>query len=99
MQTPALSLLPIAVLGAGAVGCYYAGLLAQAALPVTLIGRGAAFTALEANGLRIESGGQPSTVPIQAADTPAAARDAGLVLVCVKSSDTAEAARALKPHL
>ena len=99
MQTTALSPLPIAVIGAGAVGCYYAGLLAQAALPVTLIGRGAAFAALKAHGLRIESGGRTNTIPIQAAHTPAAARDAALVLVCVKSSDTAEAARALKPYL
>jgi len=99
MRTNALLPLPVAVIGAGAVGCYYAGLLAQAALPVTLIGRGAAFAALKAHGLRIESGGHTNTIPIQAADTPAAARDAALVLVCVKSSDTAEAARALKPHL
>ncbi|MFM8555359.1 MAG: ketopantoate reductase family protein [Betaproteobacteria bacterium] len=63
------------------------------------MGRGAAFAALKAHGLRIESGGRTNTIPIQAADTPAAARDAALVLVCVKSSDTAEAARALKPYL
>ncbi|MFM8555360.1 MAG: 2-dehydropantoate 2-reductase N-terminal domain-containing protein [Betaproteobacteria bacterium] len=35
MRTNALLPLPVAVIGAGAVGCYYAGLLAQAALPVT----------------------------------------------------------------
>lgn len=99
METPSLPPLPVAVIGAGAVGCYYAGLLAQAALPVTLIGRGAAFTALKEQGLRIESGGQTTTIPIQAADTPAAAHDAALILVCVKSSDTAEVARALRPHL
>lgn len=99
MQTPSLSPLPVAVVGAGAVGCYYAGLLAQAALPVTLIGRGAALVALKAQGLRVESGGQTATIPIQVADTPAAANEAALVLVCVKSSDTAEVARALRPHL
>ena len=29
----------IAVMGAGAIGCYYGGLLARSGLPVTLIGR------------------------------------------------------------
>ena len=29
----------VAVLGAGAVGCYYGGLLARAGNPVTLVGR------------------------------------------------------------
>ncbi|HYR85913.1 MAG TPA: 2-dehydropantoate 2-reductase N-terminal domain-containing protein, partial [Terriglobia bacterium] len=38
--TPSLPDWPrIAVLGAGAVGCYFGGLLARAGAPVTLIGR------------------------------------------------------------
>lgn len=98
-SAPESTLLPIAVVGAGAVGCYYAGLLARAGLPVTLIARGAAVAALRTNGLVIESGGRSETLHIAVADTPAAAANAALVLVCVKSSDTAQAARELAPHL
>jgi pyruvate/2-oxoglutarate dehydrogenase complex dihydrolipoamide dehydrogenase (E3) component len=29
----------VAVMGAGAVGCYYGGMLARAGVPVTLVGR------------------------------------------------------------
>ena len=93
------SLLPISVFGAGAVGCYYAGRLAQAGYPVTLIARGAALSAMRQSGLKVESGGRTDTVDIAVGDGPAAARDAALVLVCVKSSDTAQAAQSLAPHL
>ena len=96
---PVPALAPVAVLGAGAVGCYYAGLLARTGIPVTLIGRGAAVATLRDKGLRIESGGRTDDVRLQIADSPSAAADAALILVCVKSSDTAEAARTLAPHL
>jgi 2-dehydropantoate 2-reductase len=97
--TEEADLLPVAVLGAGAVGCYYAGCLARAGLPVTLIARGDAVATLRTRGLVIESGGHTDTVHLEVADTPAAVANAALVLVCVKSSDTPQAARALAPHL
>ena len=40
----------IAVLGAGAVGCYFGGMLARAGAPVTLIGRPLHVEALSLNG-------------------------------------------------
>jgi ketopantoate reductase len=39
------------VLGAGAVGCYFGGMLARAGAPVTLIGRPQHVKALERDGL------------------------------------------------
>ena len=42
----------VAVLGAGAVGCYYGGMLARAGHEVTLIGRPVHVDAFKARGLR-----------------------------------------------
>jgi 2-dehydropantoate 2-reductase len=86
-------------MGAGAVGCYFGGMLAHAGTSVTLIGRHAHIDAIARDGLRIESAHFDVRVPVRAATDPAAAKDADIVLVCVKTPDTETAARALQPHL
>src|SRR5262245_56442499 len=86
------------VVGAGAVGAYFGGKLALASADVIFIARGANLAALRGAGLRIES--RDATVRVehvQAAADPAEAGRADLVLVCVKSYDSAEAAVALRP--
>ena len=89
----------VAVLGAGAVGCFYGGLLARAGTPVTLIGRPAHVEAIRRDGLTIEWADRSETIRVAASTDVAAARDADVVLVCVKSPDTEDAARSLRPHL
>ncbi|MCI0464410.1 MAG: ketopantoate reductase family protein [Gemmataceae bacterium] len=89
----------IAVLGAGAVGCYFGGLLARAGAPVTLIGRAHHVEAMTRNGLSLDSTRFQQQIPVSAATDASAARDAEIVLLCVKTLDTEEAARALAPHL
>lgn len=89
----------IAVMGAGAVGCYFGALLAQAGERVVLIGRPALAGAVAERGLLLERGGATETVRLEAATGPEAVAGADLVLVCVKSPDTQAAAEALKPHL
>jgi len=89
----------IAVVGAGAVGCYYGGMLARAGAPVTLIGRPAHVAAIERDGLLLESTRFTERVSAAASTEVAAARGAGLVLFCVKSTDTEATARALAPFL
>ncbi len=89
----------IAVMGAGAVGCYYGALLARAGHSVTLIGRPALVEAVRAHGLWLESAAFTGPVPLQASTDPAAARQAELVLFCVKSGDTETAGAQLLPHL
>jgi len=88
-----------ALLGAGAVGSYYAARLALAGEPVILIGRAPAVEAIAAHGLRLEEGGETRTAHPQTTTDPAAVRVADLVLVCVKSPDTEQAGRDLAPHL
>lgn len=89
----------IAVMGAGAVGCYHGGMLALAGEEVVLIGRPALVDAVTARGLIFEKAGGKETVAVQATTSPAAVKGAGLVLVCVKSSDSVAAAEAIMPHL
>ncbi len=89
----------IAVLGAGAVGSFFGGMLARAGEPVTLIGRAPHVQAMADKGLRIESRDWDETIPVAATTDPASVRGARFVLVCVKSIDTREAARVIAPHL
>jgi 2-dehydropantoate 2-reductase len=89
----------IAVLGAGAVGCYFGGMLARAGAPVTLIGRPYNVNALVSEGLWLETLHFSERVQVSASTEPSAARDAAVVLMPVKTLDTEEAARALAPHL
>jgi 2-dehydropantoate 2-reductase len=89
----------VAVLGAGAVGCYYGGLLARGGESVTLVGRPAHIEAIGRDGLVIEWADHRETIRVGASTDVAAVKDADVVLVCVKSPDTDAAARGLAPHL
>jgi 2-dehydropantoate 2-reductase len=89
----------IAVMGAGAVGCYYGAMLARAGHEVVLIGRQAMVDAVRASGLFVESKHFTGSVPMQADTSPAAIRDASLVLFCVKSGDTESAGATMASHL
>jgi 2-dehydropantoate 2-reductase len=89
----------VAVVGAGAVGCYFGGMLARAGAPVTLIGRPLHVDAIRSNGLFLETTHFQEYVPVSASTRIDAAQGAQVVLFCVKSFDTEEAARLLAPHL
>jgi 2-dehydropantoate 2-reductase len=89
----------IAVMGAGAVGCYYGGLLARAGHEVTLIGRAALVAAVNRDGLRLDTQTFHARVSVHASTEASAARAAQLVLFCVKSTDTQQVAALLAPHL
>jgi 2-dehydropantoate 2-reductase len=91
--------LPVAVVGAGAVGCYYGARLAAAGVPVTMIGRPVHVAAMRKHGLRLTTADTELLVHVGADTEPAAAAGATLVLVCVKSNDTEAAGAALAPHL
>ncbi|MBR7963163.1 ketopantoate reductase family protein [Burkholderia vietnamiensis] len=84
-----------AVLGAGAVGCYFGGMLALHGHDVVFIGRPVHVGAIRDHGLRIQTRTFDKFVPTDASTDIGAARSADVVFVCVKSGDTADAARAL----
>jgi 2-dehydropantoate 2-reductase len=89
----------IAVMGAGAVGCYYGGMLARAGHDVVLIGRPQHVEAIERQGLRLETQTFDERIRVCASTEASATQGAQLVLFCVKSTDTESGAAAIKPHL
>ncbi len=89
----------IAMVGAGAVGCYFGGMLARAGESVTLIGRAPHVEAIARNGLFLESLRFQERIPVPATADIAAAGGADIVLLAVKTLDTEAAARSLAPHL
>lgn len=89
----------IAVMGAGAVGCYYGGLLARAGHEVVLIGRPQHVEAIQRDGLFMETLSFKEYVPIHTCADASGIANARLVLCCVKSTDTDNAAIQMAPYL
>ena len=89
----------IAVMGAGAVGCYYGGMLARAGHEVTLIGRPQHVAAVQREGLILDTLSFRETVPLAATSEASGVSGAELVLFCVKSTETENAAAQIAPHL
>lgn len=85
----------IAVFGAGAIGCWVGGRLAAGGAEVTLIGRARVMDELADGLTTTELDGPARTVRVTATTDPAAAAAASIVLVTVKSAQTAEAGAAL----
>ena len=88
-----------AVIGAGAVGCYFGGMLARAGVPVTLIGRASHVDAMRTHGLRLDTQTFDETVAVDASTDTAAIAGADVVLFCVKSTDSERTAREIAPWL
>src|SRR5262245_58407087 len=74
-------------------------MLARAGAPVTLIGRPHHVEAMTRNGLFLETSQFRQSLPVSASTAVNAVANARVVLLCVKTPDTEEAARALAPHL
>ncbi len=89
----------IAVVGAGAVGGYFGGMLARAGAPVVMIGRSAFVDTVRKNGLLLDTLQFKETVRVEASTGLEAVRGAEIVLFCVKTTDTASTAQALAPRL
>src|SRR5260221_14762203 len=88
-----------AVVGAGAVGGYFGGMLARAGAPVMMIGRAAFVEAAKKNGLLLDTLQFKKTVRVEASTELEAVRGADAVLFCVKTTDTESTAPALAPLL
>jgi 2-dehydropantoate 2-reductase len=91
--------LKVAVMGAGAVGSYFGGMLARAGHDVTLIARPQHVQAIEQNGLHMDTKTFDGHVRVHASSDPSAVSGAQLVLFCVKSGDTETAGRQIAPYL
>jgi 2-dehydropantoate 2-reductase len=88
----------IAVFGAGSVGGYFGGRLAETGQDVVFISRGDHLKAIQRDGLRVDSTeGDFVVQPAQASNDPAAVGPVDAILVCVKAWQVPQAAEALHP--
>jgi 2-dehydropantoate 2-reductase len=92
----------IGVAGAGSIGCFVGGMLAAAGRPVALLARPRVLREIEDNGLRLTSfdGSERQIAPdrLTLSESPSIFGDAGVVLVTVKSADTAGMADLIAQH-
>ena len=89
----------ICVFGAGAVGGYLAGWLAQGGAEVSAVARGAHLAAIRARGLRVETPDTAITARIAASDDPGALGRQDVVLVTVKAPALPSVAASIAPLL
>ncbi len=87
----------IAVVGAGALGCFFGAGFAAGGAAVTYVARGPHLAALRDRGLTLVTPTGTTTTSVEATDEPAKIGPTDLVLFTVKSYDTDAAARGLGP--
>jgi 2-dehydropantoate 2-reductase len=86
----------IGIAGAGSIGCFVGGMLAAGGRQVALLARPRVIGEIESNGLRLTSfeglDRRIAADQLTLSENPSIFNDAGVVLVTVKSADTAEIA-------
>ena len=87
----------IAVMGAGSIGGYFGGMLAQGGHQVSLVARGAHRQAIQAHGLKIITDDREFLVRCEATDDPNSVGPVELVLLTVKTYHNAQAVPAMLP--
>jgi 2-dehydropantoate 2-reductase len=85
------------IYGAGAIGGWIGLRLAQAGCEVSVVARGATLEALNAHGLRLQSGGETLSAKVKASASPADLGVQDLVVIAVKAPALADVAAAMRP--
>src|SRR3954465_16041426 len=92
----------VAILGAGSIGCFIGGAWAAAGVPTTFIGRQRLAKEVDQHGLTLSdySGWQAHPPPGEGGYRcgPEGLEEAQLMALCVKSGDTADAAKEITEH-
>jgi 2-dehydropantoate 2-reductase len=93
---------PIGIAGAGSIGCFVGGIAAAASRRVVLLARPRVIQEIQTNGLRLTSfeglDRKVASNQLTMSDDPAIFGNAGVVLVTVKSADTAGMADVIAQH-
>ncbi len=93
----------VVVVGPGAVGAYYGGMLARAGASVTLLGRpdrpSEHLEAIARSGLQMNTVSFEERVAIETSTRPETVAGADLILFAVKTLDTETAGAQIAPHL
>jgi len=88
----------IAVIGAGGVGGAFGAALAKGGVDVSFVARGAHLTAMQRNGLRVDSPrGDTRLQPVQATERPETIGPVDVILFCVKLWDVESAGAQIRP--
>ncbi|MCZ6603195.1 MAG: 2-dehydropantoate 2-reductase [Planctomycetota bacterium] len=89
----------VVVVGAGAVGGAFAGMLARAGRDVVLLGRGKALEAIRLDGLLLLGAKGGYSIPIRATDRAEEIGPADLILICTKTYELEAALESARPCL
>jgi 2-dehydropantoate 2-reductase len=89
----------ICIFGAGSVGGYLAGVLANGGANVSVVARGAHLAAIRANGLTLETADGAINVKLPASDDPADLGPQDAVIVAVKAPSLPAVATTIGPLL
>src|SRR5207248_4376901 len=93
---------PIGIAGAGSIGCFVGGMLAAGGRRVALLARPRVIGEIEAHGLRLTGfdgfDRRLAASQLTLSEDPDVFADAAVVLVTVKSADTAEMAELIAKH-
>jgi 2-dehydropantoate 2-reductase len=89
--------LRLVILGAGAIGSLFGGLLSEVGEDVTLIGRPAHIRAIRSHGLHIEGVTGRKKITVKAEVAPSKVGEADIVMCTVKAYDTRKAAADAQP--
>ena len=87
----------ITIIGAGAIGGFFAARLALAGHKVGMVARGATLAALRQHGQRLESGGKSLAAPVSASEHAADFGPQDAVILAVKAPSLAQVMPALAP--
>jgi len=89
----------VAVVGTGAVGGYFGGMLLRAGVPVLMIGRSPFVEAVRRSGLYLDTTKFQETVHPEVSTELSSVAGCDIILFCVKTTDSAEVSKRLAPHL
>ncbi|MBU8906074.1 ketopantoate reductase family protein [Desertibacillus haloalkaliphilus] len=89
----------IAIIGAGAVGGFYGALLSRAGFDVTFVARGKHLEAMNTSGLHVHSSQDQFTINGKFTSDFKELETADLLFFTVKSTETEETAKKLRPFL
>ncbi|PRY99693.1 ketopantoate reductase [Jezberella montanilacus] len=89
----------VIVMGAGAVGCFFGGMLARAGHDVTMIARPDHVEAIKRDGLYMDCLSFKEYVSVKATEQLNVIDQADLILFCVKSPDSGKTIELIKPYL
>ncbi|MBI3701709.1 MAG: 2-dehydropantoate 2-reductase [Afipia sp.] len=92
----------VCVAGAGSIGCFVGGMLRAGGHPVSMLARQRIIEDVQANGLKVTSfegvEHRFTSAEIKFSEDPSIFADADIILVTVKSGDTAEVADLIAKH-